>query len=468
MFKSYFFILLALCSVGVFAQPHFSTLTFEEAAKKADKENKLVMLVITSEKCVQCNDVAEAGLVAAKKSIDSNCILIRQPRFPVELNVANSIYIVPKDFFGIIWFDAQLNILQILPSSSTMAYPYIQGIQRAIAEMRSNTSSFKELKHNYYNKVGDFVVIRKLVDKVLKIGFEPHPDLIDELTQKAPDDSATAISFLQYVLRCAPIVGSTAQKFVEKQKDNYMIAWYNMPLRERQVINSRITFKSINKAIADKNLSFAYQVAAFRQTTFTTDKPEEGPKANMQLMLTYYKGVNDTVNYMRNVFSFYERYFMNIKPEDIRKEDSLAQIKLLKTGGSGIPPEIFAQIPDSIRIKLNKTAPVQGVQRNMIQFTPRGQFYANALNEGAWDVYTFSKNAAYLSKALLLAKRGLEFYESAELIDTYARLLYRTGNKVEAINWEEKAIKLRSTMRFSTAAFETVLNKMKQGEVNID
>jgi hypothetical protein len=39
---------------------------------------------------------------------------------------------------------------------------------------------------------------------------------------------------------------------------------------------------------------------------------------------------------------------------------------------------------------------------------------------------------------------------------------------VEAINWEEKAIKLRSTMRFSTAAFETVLNKMKQGEVNID
>ncbi|MDP1972315.1 MAG: hypothetical protein Q8J87_05035, partial [Sediminibacterium sp.] len=160
--------------------------------------------------------------------------------------------------------------------------------------------------------------------------------------------------------------------------------------------------------------------------------------------------------------------YMNIKPEDIRKEDSLAQLKLLKTAGSGIPPEIFAQIPDSIRSKLSKTAPVQGVQRNMIQFTPRGQFYANALNEGAWDVYTFSKNAAYLSKALLLAKRGLEFYESAELIDTYARLLYRTGNKVEAINWEEKAIKLRSTMRFSTAAFETVLNKMKQGEVNID
>lgn len=99
MLKSYFFILLALCSVDLFAQPHFSTLTFEEAAKKADKENKLVMLVITSEKCVQCNDVAEAGLVAAKKSIDSNCILIRQPRFIVELNVANSIYIVPKDFF---------------------------------------------------------------------------------------------------------------------------------------------------------------------------------------------------------------------------------------------------------------------------------------------------------------------------------------------------------------------------------
>lgn len=468
MLKPYFFFLLALCSAGVFAQPNFSRLTFEEAAKKADKENKLIMLVITSEKCIQCNDVAEAGLVAAKNSIDSNCILIQQPQFPVEFNLANSIYTVPKDFFGIIWFDAQLNILQILPSSSTSAYPYIQGIQRAKAEFRSNAASFKELKQNYYNKVGDFVVIRKLVDKVLKIGFEPHPDLIDELTQKAPDDSATAITFLQYVLRCAPIVGSTAQKFVEKQKDNYMVAWYNMPLRERQVINSRIAFKSINKAIEDKNLSYAYQVASFRQNNFTTDKPEEGPKANMQLMLTYYKGVNDTVNYMRNVFSFYERYFMNIKPEDIRKEDSLAQVKLLNTTGSGIPTEVFAQIPDSIQNKLGKTVRVQGVQRAVIPIAPRGQFYANALNEGAWDIYTFSKNPVYLSKALILAKRGLEFYESAELMDTYARLLYRTGNKAEAINWEEKAVKLRSTMRFSAAVFETVLNKMKQGEVNID
>lgn len=468
MLKPYFFILLAVCSVSLSAQPNFSKLTIEEAAKKAGKENKIVMLVIASEKCVQCNDVAEAGLIAAKNNIDSNCILIKQAHIPIELSSSNTIYTVSKDFFGIIWFDQQLNILNVMPSSATNAYPYIQGIQRAIAEMNSGSSSFKELKQHYYNTIGNFVVIKQLIDKVLKIGFDPHPAIIDELTQKAPEDSANSITFLQYILRCAPIVGSSAQKFAEKVRDIYMTAWYTMPLPERQKINYRINYKSLNKAIEEKNIGYAYQVAAFRQNTFNTDKPEEGPKANMQVMLTYYKGVNDTINYMRNVFSFYERYYMNVKPDDIRKEDSLAQLKMLKTTSSVIPPEILAQIPDSIRKKLNMNLRAQGPQRKMIQFSPRGQYYAIALNEGAWDVYSFSKNQAYLNKALLLAKRGMEFYESAEIIDTYARLLYRTGNKAEAIAWEEKAVQLKLKMRFSAATFETVLAKMKKGAVDID
>jgi len=468
MLKLYFFFLLSLCSVGLFAQPHFSKLTIEEAAKKAGKENKLVMLVITSEKCVQCNDVAEAGLLAAKKNIDSNCVLIQQPRIPAEFNVSNTFYTTPKDFFGIIWVDAQLNILNVMPSSSTTSYPYIQGIQRAIEEMNSSSSSFKELKKNYYNAIGKFLVIKQLIDKVLKIGFEPHPDIIDELAQKAPEDSASSISFIQYMLRCAPIVGSSAQKFAEKVRDIYMTAWYTMPLPERQKINYRINYKSLNKAIEEKNIGYAYQVAAFRQNTYNTDKPEEGPKANMQVMLTYYKGVNDTINYMRNVFSFYDRYYMNVKPDDIRKEDSLAQLKMLKTTSSQIPPEILAKIPDSIRVKLAMNATNQRLQSKIIQFAPRGQYYANALNEGAWDVYTFSKNPTYLNKALLLAKRGMEFYETTEIIDTYARLLYRTGNKEEAIGWEEKAVQLKLKMRFSAATFEAVLAKMKKGEENID
>ncbi len=468
MLKPYFFILLALCSVSLYAQPNFSKLTSEEAAKKAGKENKMVMLVIASEKCVQCNDVAEAGLIAAKNNIDSNCILIKQAHIPTELSSSNTIYTVSKDFFGIIWFDQQLNILNVMPSSATNAFPYIQGIQRAIAEMNSGSSSFKELKKNYYNTIGNFFVIKQLIDKVLKIGFDPHPAIIDELTQKAPEDSANSITFLQYILRCAPIVGSTAQQFVEKNRDFFMTAWYTMSLRERQLINAKIANKSLSKAIENKDINYAYQIASFRQATFNAGKPEEGPKANMQIMLSYYIGVSDTVNYMRNVFSYYDRYYMNVKPESIRYEDSLAQLKMLKAAPTVIPAEILAQLPDSIRNKLNINLSAQGPQRKMIQFTPRGQYYAIALNEGAWGVYSFSKNQAYLNKALLLAKRGMEFYESAEIIDTYARLLYRTGNKAEAIAWEEKAVQLKSKMQFSAATFETVLTKMKKGVVDID
>ena len=52
----------------------------------------------------------------------------------------------------------------------------------------------------------------------------------------------------------------------------------------------------------------------------------------------------------------------------------------------------------------------------------------------------YTKDLNYLTKALSWAKRGIEFYETSAIMDTYARLLYATGNKEEAISWEQKAI----------------------------
>ena len=53
------------------------------------------------------------------------------------------------------------------------------------------------------------------------------------------------------------------------------MAWYRMDSRERISINQRLVWKSTQKAIAEKNPSYAYQVAAYNQATYS-DKQEEG------------------------------------------------------------------------------------------------------------------------------------------------------------------------------------------------
>ncbi len=443
------------------------SLEITEALQKATNAKKMLFLQIQSEKCFQCNDVANTGLRAAKASIDSHCVVLNLKTIPEEIKPVYNIYEIPKEYFGVIITDEFMNILSVMHSSNTNSFPYIQLIQRALVEKKS-TETFARTKEKYLMQKPSFETSMQLTNKIMQIGFEPGGELIDELVRKAPTDSLESISFMQYVLKQAPLVGSSAYLTITKQRDNYNMAWYRMSLRERIIINNRIAAKSINKAIADKNVGFANQVAYFRQSTYT-DKPEDGFKANMETMLTYYSNVNDTASYLRTVFGFYDRYYMSIQPDDIKKEDSINVKKMTKTLNAVESEMLFKQLPDSIKKRVEANLNKNGTFfTKTIPNSPRAQYFANGLNEGAWKVYTYSNNPAHLNKAVLYIRKSLEFYETPESIDTYARLLYKTGNPTEAIQWEEKAIQQKRKAGFDASEYEKVIYRMKKSLSNID
>jgi hypothetical protein len=145
---------------------------------------------------------------------------------------------------------------------------------------------------------------------------------------------------------------------------------------------------------------------------------------------------------------------MNIKVETILKEDSIRKENLFK------------------KVPTNSTTgtvmPSSGIAVKTVSFAPRAGFYAGQLNNGAWTVYTYTKDKNHLAKAVTWVKRGLEFAETPALMDTYARLLYKTGNKEEAINWEQKAIDGNKKRDMSAVEFEKVLGLMKAGAEKID
>lgn len=87
---------------------------------------------------------------------------------------------------------------------------------------------------------------------------------------------------------------------------------------------------------------------------------------------------------------------------------------------------------------------------------------ATDLNSYAWTIFENCKDAKVIKKALGWSKRSIELQNDPNFIDTYANLLYKDGQKSEAIAWEEKAM----AMVDATEKESYLLNiaKMKKGD----
>jgi len=222
-----------------------------------------------------------------------------------------------------------------------------------------------------------------------------------------------------------------------------------MDLSVRISINNLIINKSLKKAVKEKSESYAYRVAGFARRI--NSNPQSGLKSFDRAILGYYKETNDTANYFIRAVNYYDSYYMTVNSDSVKSKDSSSLKKLMtQTTGTTV------KRGDSV------------FRTKQITYAPITQMFTQDLNNAAWDFYTTTQNLFYLQKALIWAKRANEFYESPEAMDTYARLLYKTGNKNEAIEWMNKAISLRKIRGFSTQQYETVLAKMKSGSSKID
>lgn len=80
------------------------------------------------------------------------------------------------------------------------------------------------------------------------------------------------------------------------------------------------------------------------------------------------------------------------------------------------------------------------------------------LNSSAWDIFTKSDNQFELNKAIIWIKYALnQMPNDFSFLDTYANLLYKTGNIKEAIEVEERVVSLFP----ASDEYRETLNKMQ-------
>ncbi len=84
------------------------------------------------------------------------------------------------------------------------------------------------------------------------------------------------------------------------------------------------------------------------------------------------------------------------------------------------------------------------------------------LNEFSWNFFEYTSNEDVLKNALEWSKKSIEENNNPMYMDTYANLLYKTGNVNEAIEWELKALDLVGEKEKKD--YNITLGKMKNGE----
>jgi hypothetical protein len=442
------FIICLFISFSALAQSPYKNLSFDAAIDAAKKENKIVMMVIQSAACKQCNEVADAGISTseAKKVIDANCILIRSPKVPKELS---SIAAFNDDYFGVLFFDTEKNLIHAFNSSSSMGRLYTDNIDTAVKQLNAGGTSLSALKKQFFSANASMQGDIQLIQKLQSLHLDPSAQVTDDLIQKAPADSANSITFLQFVMRTAPVVNAESRKYLTKNIDNYNMAWYRMTLQERVQLNAKTIDRSLKKAIAEKDMAAIYGVSAFVGSAYQTNA-ETAMRMREDVMLKYYRGVNDTANFVRSAINFYDRFFMTISLASIRKQDSAYMAKQSEMAVT--------------------QATINGYKRTFVAMAvgPRAQYVAGELNNAAWTLYKYSETPANVNKALSWSKRAAEIYEGPEIMDTYARLLYKTGNTEEAVDWETKVIAKLKEVRRPTTDYEKVLEQMKAKKDKID
>jgi Protein of unknown function, DUF255 len=445
----YIFVAIILFISPVFtkAQVNFEDISFNQALAKAKGTGKLIFLQYEAKNCTQCNEVADKAFTDKKLGdiLNSSFICLKISLENKDREKVSGIYHKGKGQFGSLFLYSDGTLIHSYPGSTTFIKKYEEEINKALTKASEGTNLL-ELEKQY--KTGNRTpgLMEFLIQTKKSLDFSID-SLLDEYVLLLPADSLSSMRTLSFLTSMAPILESNASIILRRNADLFNRVWYSFPSTERAKINSSIGYKSIQKAISLKDEAYANRIAKFIKNTYTSNQIA-GQKVFDYKLLEYYKGVNDTTLFFTHAVLYYDKYFMTITPDSIKKADSL---------------RLRSMIP-----KLSEMEEVQEKRKGdtityskSIAFSQSTQTYANILKDAAEDFFLLTDNPVLLHKAILWVKKANEFYESYTAFNILGNLYLKTGQKTEAYEAKQKALLLKKKAGFDTKDLEIELIKLK-------
>lgn len=448
----YFFRLLVLLSLwSVVVDSLAQGIVFEQgswsdAVKKAKKQKKLLFLHFDKPGCGGCTEVASVAFNSPliREKFMLNFISFRiDGSTGVGKDLAEKLEVecLPSS----VYVDTDENPLARFCGSTSLDRAYLEKAEEAITKNRERP--MKSLEEAYAKGDRSSALMRTYIERRREMGLSTNK-LLDEYVQGLPTDSLRSGAVLRFLFEQGPVVGSKADSVFRVNYPRTDSLYRAVGWSKAVELNNLITNNSLKKAIKEKNQQLAFRTAMFRQRTYRNDY-KGGAAARDWVIMRYYRGIQDTLQYLSLASRYYDAQFMTAKVDSVQNLDELENQRRMR----GVMPS-----PTSAK----KT----GMGMMSFVANPNTQRYVSALNQAAWEFYEMTTNPTYLKKALEWSKRTLEFREDGSSMDTYAHLLYRLGRKEEALEWQEKAVKKEQERNSPLmATLQESLRKMKAGEL---
>jgi hypothetical protein len=328
-----------------------------------------------------------------------------------------------------LYFDPEGNLLYRSLGESTNEVRYLQDLQAfRQAEADPHNLGYYQREFEKNNRAPEF--LRQYLLKRRALGQWVEPDLLDIYAKQLPAKEFDRAREVVFILEFGPVLDSRAYQLTHLNEALLDSLYKSLPLAQRIQFNNLIINNTLAQAIATKNVRLAASGAAFARTSWLSNY-QRGAQAYAYKMVTFYRGIKDTANYLRQAVGYYDRYYMGISTDSARR-------RVLVT----MQARQAAAVPAS-----TEGLPIT---------------YTMALNNAAWSVYqTGTRRHSYLQPAAQWSRRTIELDPAASHYDTLAHLLYRLQLYDEAVTTQRQAIARARTQKNELAAYEKELAKMR-------
>ncbi|AKQ44617.1 hypothetical protein TH63_01585 [Rufibacter radiotolerans] len=277
------------------------------------------------------------------------------------------------------------------------------------------------------------------------LGLPTDHALLEAYVDQLPVSAFDNFSTVQFILEQGPIVDSKAFVFSRSNKTIMDSVYKTLPYTQRSKINNTIIGNTMRKATQTKDKALAQKGATFARSTWNQDYTR-GQRAYQSNMVSFYKSIQDTANYLREAVTFYDRYYMAISEDSVKK--------------------LMTAQAENRKRQMSQPKPTSGgqtsTQTTYVTTTSAVSDFLNQLNNAAFSIYeTGTRNPTYLTKAMLWSKRTVEISPASGYYDTLAHLLYRLELYAEAEAMQQKAVDLAGKEKQSSERFRQSLQKIK-------
>jgi hypothetical protein len=452
---------LLLASIQGFAQIAFvdSSLTWDQIAKKAKREHKLVFIHVEGSGCEQCNTVATEGFSSPvlKEKFAKSFVSTR-----INIESKNGLKFAEKFKLShpliSLFVDANGNVLHKYNGSTSSGTIYLEQADIAISKIGQKPLAVYEKQYQAGERSPAFVKEYMVRQKAMNI---PVDALLDAYFGSLTIDSLQNYETIKFIYKLAPTLDSRIYKVIQAATPRKIVdsIYKTVPYPEAVAINNGIIGNTFNKAVKTKDQNLMFQLSSFIQGTYGNNHAM-GFLSSQRNLNHFLFAIKDTAQYIQGVSGFLDYNHLPLSVDSLKRLD--AQQLQLQMNSKNPPAKVNAT---------NNVAVVSSVS-----FPPPSQFFHMELNEHAWHFYELSDRKRDLEKALIWSKRSIEWFDELNkgkkhpmtlgnpaYLDTYAHLMYKLGHKEEAIEWQTKAVEAGKAAKQMPPSIEADLAKMKAG-----